>query len=184
MSDILAAKRYARALFEAAREQGAERISEVEIELKAVVDALKANHDLLNLLQNPSLDITAKKQLLERIFASSVSELVMNTLYLLIDRRRAEVLESMASSYVKIADEALGQTAAVVYSPLALSEGELASIAATFGQITGYKIRVESVIDKSLIGGIRVRIGDRLYDGSLAGKLDRLHKMMNQAQAL
>lgn len=108
----------------------------------------------------------------------------MNTLQLLIERRREEALEAFVKAYVKIANDALGQANATVYTPVKLSEAELNDIAATFGKLTGKQIRVESVIDKSLLGGIQVRIGDRLYDGSLSGKLKRLERTLNQSQAL
>ncbi|WP_019535639.1 F0F1 ATP synthase subunit delta [Paenibacillus ginsengihumi] len=182
MSDAVVAKRYAKALFEIASEQG--RISEVEAELKAVVEALKANPDIYKVIKNPTVEASAKKDILKQCFEAAVSEPVLNMLNLLIDRRREEALEFVVLDYVKIAGEALGQADGTVFTPVELSEAELSSIAAAFGELTGKQIRVKSVIDKSLLGGIQVRIGDRLYDGSLAGKLNRLQKMLNESQAL
>ncbi|WP_086626415.1 ATP synthase F1 subunit delta, partial [Escherichia coli] len=71
-----------------------------------------------------------------------------------------------------------------VYTPVALSEQELQQVASTFSTLTSKQIRVESVIDKSLLGGLQIRVGDRLYDGSLSGKLKRLERTLNQSQAL
>lgn len=180
--DTIVAKRYAKALYEVAREQN--QVAEIEQELKAVLGSLKDNPDLYKLIKHPSIEASVKKGLLERIFASVVSKPVFNTLQLLIDRGREDVLEAFVNDYVNIASEALGQASAIVYTPVALPETELARISATFSQVTGKQIRVESVIDKSLLGGIKVRIGDRLYDGSLSGKLARLEKQLNQSQAL
>ncbi|UUZ82583.1 F0F1 ATP synthase subunit delta [Paenibacillus sp. P26] len=180
--DTTAAKRYAKALFEVAKEQN--RVAEVEQELKAVIGALKEHEDLFKLIKHPSIESSAKTEMLKRIFESAVSQPVFNTLKLLIDRRREDVLEAFVEYYVNIANEALGQASATVYSPATLSESELSRIGATFSQLTGKQIRVESVIDKSLLGGIQVRIGDRLYDGDLSGKLARLQKQLNQSQAL
>lgn len=180
--DTVVAKRYAKALFEVAKEQN--RIAEVEEELKAVIGALKDNADLYKLIKHPSIEASVKSGLLKQIFESAVSQPVFNALRLLIDRRREDVLEAFVNYYVNIANEALGQASGTVYTPAALSAEELTRIAATFSQLTGKQIRVESVIDKSLLGGIQVRIGDRLYDGSLSGKLGRLEKQLNQSQAL
>ncbi|WP_284643127.1 F0F1 ATP synthase subunit delta [Paenibacillus silviterrae] len=180
--DIIVAKRYAKALFAAAKDQNL--VQQVEAELKAIIAVLQEQRDLHKLIQHPGVDVSAKTNLLKEIFGGTVSELVFATLVLLVERRREGALEAVVDSYVAIANEALGQANATVYTPVALSETELSGIAAAFSQITGKQIRVESVLDKSLLGGIQVRIGDRLYDGSLSGKLQRLEKTLNQSQAL
>jgi F-type H+-transporting ATPase subunit delta len=180
--DTVVAKRYAKALFEIAQEQN--RIAEVEAELKAVVSVLNQNDDFAKLLKHPGIGAESKKALLKNIFESQLSEMTFNTLLLLIERGREDLLESLVSYFVKITSEALGQAQATVYTPVELSGAELSNIAAKFSALTGKQIRVEPVLDKSLLGGIRVRIGDRLYDGSLSGKLERLKKTLNQSQAL
>ncbi len=182
MSDIVVAKRYARALFEVAKEK--ESISQVEEELKSVVSAIGDNADLQKFLNHPNIGASVKTDLLKQIFEGIVSEPVWNTLRILIDRGREDILNALVLNYVKIANDALGQASATVYSPTALNEAQASDIAAKFSAITGKTIRVETVIEPKLLGGIQVRIGDRLYDGSLAGRLDRLAKSLNQAQAL
>ncbi|CAG7655609.1 F0F1 ATP synthase subunit delta [Paenibacillus allorhizosphaerae] len=180
--DTIVAKRYAKALFELAKEQN--RVAEVEAELRGIETALKQNVDFRKLIVSPGLDASVKAGLIKSVFEGQISETTMNTLLLLIQKGREELLEALITYYMGIASEALGQANATVYSPIALNDAELSQIAATFSQITGKQIRVESVLDKSLIGGIQVRIGDRLYDGSLSGKLQRLQKTLNQSQAL
>ena len=180
--ELIAAKRYAKALFEIAREN--KLIAEFEQQLNLVVAVLKENTDLNKIIKHPGIGSKVKSDLIQQIFGSSVSEPVLNTIQLLIERRREETLEAFAQIYSKIANEALGQASAIVYSPVQLTDAELSSITSTFGKLTGKQIRVESVLDKSLLGGIQVRIGDRLYDGSLSGKLQRLQKTLNQSQAL
>ncbi|MCP3775317.1 F0F1 ATP synthase subunit delta [Paenibacillus sp. MZ04-78.2] len=180
--DLIAAKRYAKALFDVARES--DRVAQVEQELEKVIAVLNENPDLFKLIKHPGIEADVKIGLLKQIFDADVSEVVINTLKLLIQRRREDSLEAFVAAYSKIAGDALGQANATVYTPVELSETELGTIAETFGKLTGKQIRVESVLDKRLLGGIQVRIGDRLYDGSLAGKLERLHKTLNQSQAL
>ncbi|MNN90855.1 ATP synthase subunit delta [compost metagenome] len=65
-----------------------------------------------------------------------------------------------------------------------LSEQETASIQARFGAVTGKTIQVTNIVDQSLLGGIKVRIGDTLYDGSLSGKLKRLEKTLQASQVM
>jgi F-type H+-transporting ATPase subunit delta len=78
----------------------------------------------------------------------------------------------------------LGRAEAAVYSAKALTESEAAAIAAKFTNLTGRNIQVTNIVDPSLIGGIKVRIGDKLYDGSLSGKLERMEKVLQASQAL
>jgi F-type H+-transporting ATPase subunit delta len=180
--DTIVAKRYAKALFELAKEQN--KIAQVEDELKLIVTVLKENSDFHKLIKHPSIGADSKTALVKNIFESQLSEITLNTLLLLLDKGREDLLEPLLGYFVTIASEALGQAQATVYTPAALSESELGHIAVTFSKLTGKQIRVESVLDKSLLGGIKVRIGDRLYDGSLSGKLERLKNTLNQSQAL
>ncbi|MFD0695498.1 F0F1 ATP synthase subunit delta [Paenibacillus sp. GCM10027628] len=176
MSDIVVAKRYARALFEVAQAKGL--IAQVEEELKSVASAIRDNADLQKFLNHPNIGTSVKTDLLKQIFEGKVSEPVWNTLLVLIDKGRQSIISALVSVYVKIANEALGQASATVYSAFALTEAQQAEIVSHFSKVTGKTIRATNVVEPKLLGGIQVRIGDRLYDGSLAGKLDRLSKAL------
>ncbi|MNT98611.1 ATP synthase subunit delta [compost metagenome] len=65
-----------------------------------------------------------------------------------------------------------------MYTAIALSDEELAGVAAEFGKLAGKTIVAEQIVEPALLGGVQVRIGDRLYDGSLSGKLERLQKSL------
>lgn len=176
--NVIVAKRYANALFEAASDRNL--VAEVEQELKAIVQVIEAEPDLGKFLEHPGIDNTKKITLLQNVFADKISDIVWNTLKLLITRGRQAILPNLMQYYVEIANEALGQANALVYSPYALSDQESTEIAAKFGKITGKTIQVENILDETLLGGLRVRIGDRLYDGSLSGKLANLEKSLMQ----
>lgn len=181
-SDTIVAKRYAKALFEIA--QSRSLVSQVEEELRSVVAVIEQNEDLYEFLLHPKFDLNDKINLLSRVFKDSVSDIVFNTICLLIERRRGTLFHVLLDYYISIANERLGQADATVYSPDALNEQENQAIAAQFGKLIGKTIRVHNVVDSSLIGGIQVRIGDRLYDGSLSGKLARMEKTLKQTQAM
>lgn len=181
MSDSIVAKRYARALFEVAKEQQA--VAQVDDELTAVVAAIKANAEFEKLLQHPNFDTANKIDLLRTVFEGKLSDAVFQTLALLIERGRESMFGDLRDAYLAIADQELGQAKAIVTTPAPLSAEETKEIASHFGKLTGKTIRVENVVDKSLIGGMTVRIGDRLYDGSLSGKLARMQKSLLVSQA-
>ncbi|WP_141506529.1 F0F1 ATP synthase subunit delta [Paenibacillus luteus] len=172
--DAVVAKRYAKALFEIAEKQ--QVVSEVEEQLKLIVQALEQNADIQKFLSLPSIDPERKVAVLKAAFGDRVSALVLNTIQILITRRRQGAIAEVYAAYTKVAGDALGQAHATVYAAKALSDDELAGVAAQFGQLTGKTIIAQQVVEPSLLGGVQVRIGDRLYDGSLSGKLERLQK--------
>lgn len=180
-NEMIVAKRYARALFEAAQEQ--DRVSEVEKSLELLVQYMESHDDLARFLEHPNLKAEAKLDLLKQI-VDPLPALLFNTLRLLFERGREAVLPDLHNAFVKAANEARGREVAVVYSPFALSEEDMAAVSKKFSELTGKQIEVKSEIDPGLLGGLKVRIGDRLYDGSLAGKLERLEKQLNASQAM
>lgn len=175
--DLVVAKRYAQALFELA--SASKVVSQVETELKLIVDVLSHNDELNKFLDLPNVSSENKIQLLKDSFGTDVSELVYHTLRLLLERGRQSLIVNLFESYVKIAGNAMGQAHAVVYTAKELSAEELSNVATQFTQVTGKTIIAEQSVNPALLGGIQVRIGDRLYDGSLAGKLERLQKSLN-----
>ncbi|MBH5320565.1 F0F1 ATP synthase subunit delta [Paenibacillus sp. GSMTC-2017] len=175
--DTVVAKRYAKALFELASAAG--KVSEVEDQLKLIADALKQDEETVKFLSLPTVAPEGKIALLKAVFGDNVSELVYNTLHVLVTRRRQSIIGDVYEAYTKIAGEALGQAHATVYSAKELTDQELADVSAQFGSITGKKIIAQQIVEPALLGGLQVRIGDRLYDGSLSGKLDRLQKSLN-----
>lgn len=174
--ETVVAKRYAKALFELALEQ--QLVQETEQQLKSVVEAIEASHELELLLTTPNIDMAGKLDVLNTTFEGHISNNVMELMKLLVERGRISILSDVLSSYIRIAGQALGTVDAEVTSAYPLSEAEQQAIAETFGQQMNKKIRIRNIVDKSIIGGIQVRIGDRLYDGSLSSKLVRMERTL------
>lgn len=174
--DLVVAKRYAKALFDLASEQKV--IAEAQTQLKLISETIAQDAEIQKFLSLPSIDTEKKVALLKSAFGDSVSTIVMNTLELLISRNRHDAFSAVYEAYTKIASDALGQAQATVYTAQHLSDNELAEVANQFGKITGKTIIAEQIVEPALLGGVQVRIGDRLYDGSLSGKLDRLQKSL------
>jgi len=171
------AKRYAKAMFEIARERGA--VSEIEEQLRGIAEAIENDADIRKFLSFPNIESQRKAEAIRQALGGKLSDEVLQLITLLIKRGRQDDIPGVYEAYTRIAGESTGEARAVVYTALPLGEAELASIVERFGKITGKKIRAEQQVDRSLLGGIRVRIGDRLYDGSLSGKLARLEKALN-----
>ncbi|HTG70386.1 MAG TPA: F0F1 ATP synthase subunit delta [Candidatus Udaeobacter sp.] len=172
--DTVVAKRYAKALFELAQEQSI--VSQVGEQLKLVVDTLGKEPEASKFLELPSIDPAKKIAVFKGSFGDQISALLLHTLELLIIRGRQDLIADVYKAYTKVAGESLGQAHATVYTAKTLTGAELSEVETIFGKLSGKKIVAEQIVDSSLLGGVQVRIGDRLYDGSLSGKLERLQK--------
>lgn len=168
------AKRYAVALFEIAKETS--QLDSLEAELQMVSNTLKEHPELLNLLYSPRIDLQVKKEIFNQIFASRLSTTMLNFMNLLIDRHREKELDSISAYYTRLANEKRGMEDALVTTVQPLSDQEGESLKEHFGKLTGKKIRIQNVVDPSILGGMIVQIGDRLFDGSVAGKLQRFKR--------
>lgn len=176
MSNSMVAKRYALALFQIAKEQ--QLLGTVEEELRVVKEVLQYNTDLKAVLKSTKLTIEKKKEILKEAFAS-VNVYVLNTLMILIDRHREEELVEVANQFIELANEEMGIAEAKVYSIRPLSDAEREGISSVFAAKIGKKsLKIENIVDSDLLGGIKLRIGNRIYDGSLRGKLDRLERKL------
>lgn len=175
-ADIVVAKRYAKALFETAQQSGI--VMDVQKQLKFVVDALDKDADVGAFFAYPNIDASIKINVLRKAFADQVSSIVLNLISLVVERRRQELFPEIYEQYLNLANESAGITQAAVYTAKTLSTEELAKIAKQFNEITGKIVVAHQIVAPELLGGIQVRIGDKLYDGSLSGKLERLHKAL------
>ncbi|ASS67283.1 MULTISPECIES: F0F1 ATP synthase subunit delta [unclassified Paenibacillus] len=179
--DTVIAKRYAQALYDVASTQNL--VAEVRQQLELIAGALASDGDVSRFLSTPGIEPSVKLDIIKKAIGDRVSSIVLNTVTLLIERGRQSSVGSVSEAYGRIADEASGESRATVYTAIALSEAELAKVLQQFGVIAGRRIIGEQVVEPSLLGGIKVRIGDKIYDGSLSTKLDRLSKQIN-SQAL
>lgn len=174
MSNEIVAKRYANALFELATEQNL--VETVEHDLQVVKKEYVGNLELNKFIQHPGVTKESKKSVLNDTFAS-ISETVLNLVCLLVDRGRVSIIPSLVTEYVKIANETRNIADATVYSVTAMSSEELDKIGALFASKLGKNsIRLKNEIDPSLIGGYKVRVGNRIFDGSLKNKLVRIER--------
>lgn len=179
MSTSIVANRYALALFKAAEEKG--QIDAIQQELIEIKTVFQNNSALEELLHTPRLSNAKKKELLAQVL-SGANQLVQNAIFVLLDKKRIEEVLNFVDEFTTIANDAAGVAEAKVYSVHALTEEETSAISAAFAAKIGKQsLRIENIIDASLIGGIRIQIGNQIFDSSLSGKLNRLRKDLIKA---
>lgn len=176
MSTSIISKRYALALFRIAQERSL--LDAIEEEIRVVKDVFTNNKELNAVLNSPRLSLDQKKAIVKGAF-TNLNPYVQNTLMILIDRHRENEIPGVADGFIELANEARGIAEAKVYSTRPLSNEESIALSASFAARVGKSaLRIENIVDTDLLGGIKVRIGNRIFDGSLRGKLDRLERKL------
>jgi F-type H+-transporting ATPase subunit delta len=133
------------------------------------------------ILENPTLSAENRKQLLGKIGdALALDTPIRNFLGLLIDRNRLDLLEEIVSTYEALLDEKLGIVKARVTTALELDANQREQIAARLHTLTGKKVRMETVVDPSLIGGLVAQVGSTIYDGSIRQQLQTFKNGLTQ----
>lgn len=174
------ARRYAVALCEIAEERGL--LERVEQELGSVVAALQQDPKLRQLLLHQSIEPAAKKQLLAEALGGAVHELTRNFLDLLVEKRRENLLPDIYRAYVRCANEARGVLEVEVRSAVPLTAEQVDEVVQAVQASTGKTIKASAAVDPSLLGGLVVRIGDLVIDGSIATRLRNLKQRLRQAR--
>lgn len=180
MSSGVVAKRYAYALFEVASER--KQVDLVEIELQQIKQAIDENPAFLQFLQHPQIAKEVKKKEFQQVFGMIFSETTMNFMNLLIDKNREDAFALVPQFFTEKANEVRGLVDAIVTSVKPLSDEQKEGLVQSFKKLLNKDIRIHNELDNSIMGGVVVQIGDRLYDGSVAGKLNRLQQSLKQAQ--
>lgn len=177
ISDV-AAKRYAEAAYLIAREDGAE---------EAWADGLHAMAALFGDAQADAFISNSRvppeqKQELVRKTLEGVPRETLNLALLLLQRGRTGLGPDIAEAYGEMLDEARGIAHATVTSAVPLSDGELGDVKKKLAEISGGEVVVNTQVDESILGGIIVRIGDRLIDGSTRNRLQELKATIGSRQ--
>jgi F-type H+-transporting ATPase subunit delta len=169
-----APRRYADAAFEIALRDGTVETWRRELESAA---ATLASGALEAVLANPATPLDQRVDAAERVFAG-LSRPVRNLVLLLLRRRRIVQLPRVAAEFARLDDRRNGLTHATATSAAPLGPEEVRAITARLEELTGGTVALETAVDPDLLGGLVVRFGDRLIDGSVRGRLERLRNQL------
>lgn len=169
-----AARRYADAIFEIAEAEG--RLDEWEQELELLVLAF-SGPGVTSWLRNPGVPADDKNALIETGLASA-SEEARNLGRILVTRDRAGLAESILTVYRDRLDQLRGILHATVTSAVLLTPAELSAVTDRLAAMTHRQVKIETQVDPSIIGGIVVRMGDKLIDGSARARLQELKRRL------
>lgn len=173
------ARRYARAFFEIGGEE--RRYEDDYQELGRFSTVLRENKSLGEFLTNPIFDQHDKKAVVETLLRKiGISSLTANFLKLLVDKRRIGILSDIESCYRELMDDALKKVRVTVITAFPLTDGLSDRLKMGLEKLTGKKVEMTVLEDSSLLGGIVVRVGDTLYDGSIRTHLNRIRNLLGE----
>jgi len=170
---------YARALFEVAAERGV--LHAVREQLGQFVDALSANRQLEIFFVSPYFSTTEKKDGLSRM-VEGADETFMNFLETLVERQRMPELFHIKERYEHMWEAEMRLLPVEVTSAVALDEATVRSIGERIGSGTGNRIELTTVVDPDILGGVVLRVGNTILDGSIRSTLNQLRKQVAQAR--
>jgi F-type H+-transporting ATPase subunit delta len=166
---------YSRALFEAAQEQ--DKLDDVREQLGEVADAIDSNRDLAVFFFSPYFSTEEKKEGLGKVL-DGADETVQNFLELLVEKHRMPAIHRIRRAYDALWEEENKLLPVEVTSAIELDKETVQNIGDKIGERTGRKVQLESRVDPDILGGIVVRVGDRILDASIANRLESLRKQV------
>ena len=176
--DTRAAKRYATALFEAARKTGA--IDAVERDINSVLGLMQETPALKGMWESPLVPAGRKRDIVSKLLGDGLHPLTLSFLRLLVDKRREDVLEPVQFELRLLADRARHLLRAEATFAIDPTSEEKAALQRSLQNRTGEDIQLTVHVDPSILGGVIVRMQDTIIDGSVRGTLERLREQLLQ----
>ncbi len=180
LKTTVAGKKYARALYSITQDRGiTDKIKEEMISVKKVFNDEPKIQKILEQKQIPFYD---KQKLISNVFGSSLSQISLGVLTILLKRGRILLLGEIIDEFCRMIAAEKGELKVEVKTALKISESSKRELSKALSDITGAKVSLDVHIDETIIGGIVVRIGDKVIDGSIKGELANLRKKIRAAK--
>lgn len=168
--------RYATALLDLAIEEG--KVPQYKEAMKTLAFAFKSNPDLGILLSSAFIRIDEKRTTIDRLFSDPDLPSLSSFLKVLVDRDRIKDFRDIAKAFNQVANAHLHIEEGIIYSTLPLSNEKISDIEHAIRLQSRTNVELTNEIDPDLIGGIKVVIHDRIYDGSVANMLSSLQSQL------
>ena len=172
------AGRYAEALFQVGEEINS--TTKLYEELNAVVETLKSNNDFYSVLKSPLVTKGDKKDLVGKVFDSQISDNLNNFLKIIIDKDRVSAIEAVEKSYKELLNEKNNIIEGTAITAVAMSKEEMKQLEAKLSSKYNKNVTLENKVDKSILGGVLVRLGNEEIDGTVKTRLAKMKYQLSQ----
>lgn len=174
MANPKAARRYAKAVFDLARDEG--RLDAVRQDFAALNQLLAASPELRDFLRNRLIAAARRVQILGQLFEQQIDRLALRFLLFLEEKRRLALLPEILTEFERLADAAAGTVAVSLISAQPLDAAQVRSICDRLRSRYGKDVRATQKLDPSLLGGFQIQVGDLINDFSIETQLQALHR--------
>ena len=168
--------RYVKGFLQAAVESDC--VEPVEKSLKEFDRVFRENREISEIISHPMVPRVNKKRLLRELLGDSSPELLKHFVDYVVDKKRERMFSFLYEEYKIAAAQLKGIVSAKVKSAIELSKQQSENISGLLEQKLNNKVELECEIDEKLIGGLQVFLGSYIIDGSVKGRLDKLHKKL------
>ena len=172
-----AARRYARALLDVALDKGDP--ASLRGELRDAASALKQHSQLYDALTHPSVGTESRKRLVAAVWGDrGASELFVRLMDLLAERDRLALLPAIEQAFVSAWNSHRGVVSAKATTAVALDETQAGALVGAIEKAAGVQVELETDVDPGVLGGVCVRFGGRVFDGTVRAQLKTLHQRL------
>ena len=179
----LVSKTYGDALFEVAMESGEAKAGELMEEIQSVRDILAKNPEFDGLMKHPAIPKQEKLQVVNNVFKGRISDELESFLEIIVSKERYRDLDAVFNYYIDRVKEQQKIGIAYVTTAVELSVVQKRAVEMKLLETSGYrKMEMHYSVEPALIGGMIIRVGDRVVDSSIRTKLDGLTKQLLQIQ--
>ncbi|PSQ97034.1 MAG: F0F1 ATP synthase subunit delta [Bacteroidetes bacterium SW_9_63_38] len=179
MSQSTVARRYATALYEEADDTGV--LEDVDDDVLMLRESLGSTGELSRFFRSPVISKEKKEAVIQRLLGDRVGELIVRFLRLLVHKDRETMTKEVLDAYQSLRDEQQGVVNAHVTVAHPIPEEDREALIDTLETQTGKSVRLHLQENPELVGGVVIRIGDHVYDGSVRNKLSNLHDRLQQS---
>ncbi|GAA0865382.1 F0F1 ATP synthase subunit delta [Paraclostridium tenue] len=172
------ASRYAEALFQVGEESNS--TEKLYNELKAVVDIINVNKEFSNILKSPIVSKEEKKTLITNIFGSKLNNEMLNFMKILADKDRLNLLANMEEAFKALLNDKNNILEGVAITAVPMNEGEVNELQAKLSAKYNKTVVLQNEVDKSILGGVLVRLGNEEIDGTVKNRLDKMKEQLSQ----
>lgn len=177
MIDIIA-NRYAEALFQLSEDENITK--EIYNELHNVVETVKNNKDLDNVLKSPLVGKIEKVKLIESLFNNKINNNLKNFLKILVEKGRISSLKSIELTFKQLLNDKNNIIEGTVISAIPLTDKKVKELEGKLSKKYNKNVTLENKVDQSILGGVLVRLGNTQIDGSVKTRLDNIKDQLSQ----
>ena len=167
---------YAEALFQVARAE--EMLDRVEEELTRLNKSLDSNAELREFLSTPQITSEGKKSALAQIFGGKISPITLHWMNMVVDQGRQRRLSMIIEAFLTLTEEAREKVTAEVITAIPLPEDLAKRLEQELSKVTKKRVFLKPMVDDSILGGVIVKVQNKVIDGSVRHRLEEIKNEM------